>query len=786
MRKSLVILAAAIVIFCMNLTAAAQLSGALRDSLGPGAYTVVGDIYVNSGESLHLNPGTTFLFESGVQFDIRGYLYAVGTAEDSVIFKSRIAGQTWYGLDFSDSASDSCYLDYCVITGSHSSGLDIIRCSPTISNCLIIGNTGNNGGGIYCSYSNSVLSYCVISDNASNSNGGGIYLDHSDLYISNCVVRNDSSANGGGIYGEYSDPTLIYCSIMRNLGNMGGGMHFANESHPVITNCVVKHNASNICGAGLWSVSATTHITISNCLFLGNSAGGSAGAIYCYSTSAEISDCDIIRNASVSSGGAVFCRNPAPKIIRNCTFTDNLSEHTGGAIAVLNSNPVIMDCRLEGNFSPYNGGAIDFYASDSSRVIDCVITSNASQNGGGIAVYSSVPTFIGCLISYNSAQIMGGGISVNNSENPVFRNCTIARNSSYGGAGIHCRGSALTVENSIIFGNEGNGGIYFEDNYTISISYSDFYDNLRGSFTGSPPPNLGQLNSVNARGDSCDNYFNIFLNPRFNSTAGDSGFRLTLNSPCIDAGDPSSPFDPDSTVSDMGAFYFRHGFFITLTPHNPPVYIPAGGGSFTFDILIENISRNPLSGDFWTEALLPGGSRYGPLLQINNLTFPPRFRFEREVTQYVPGSAPSGEYTYYAVIRSSPDSIIYQDSLSFVKIPGESHYQDDEQGWAVYGWEDDYSSLNSPPAAASFELMPAHPNPFNNETILIYQVAEPGLVNLTIYDNRGRQVEVIAAGYHQAGTYNGEFDGGGRSSGIYFACLTAKDYRQTRKLVLVK
>ncbi len=34
-------------------------------------------------------------------------------------------------------------------------------------------------------------------------------------------------------------------------------------------------------------------------------------------------------------------------------------------------------------------------------------------------------------------------------------------------------------------------------------------------------------------------------------------FHLTENSPCIDAGDPSLPRDPDLTISDIGAFYFH-------------------------------------------------------------------------------------------------------------------------------------------------------------------------------------------------------------------------------------
>ncbi len=36
-------------------------------------------------------------------------------------------------------------------------------------------------------------------------------------------------------------------------------------------------------------------------------------------------------------------------------------------------------------------------------------------------------------------------------------------------------------------------------------------------------------------------------------------------SPCIEAGDPSSPADPDGTVADMGAYYFDQTGFNTIT-----------------------------------------------------------------------------------------------------------------------------------------------------------------------------------------------------------------------------
>ncbi len=50
-------------------------------------------------------------------------------------------------------------------------------------------------------------------------------------------------------------------------------------------------------------------------------------------------------------------------------------------------------------------------------------------------------------------------------------------------------------------------------------------------------------------------------------------FHLTAGSPCIDAGDPNSPYDPDSTICDMGAFYFDQQTAIDDELHIPSSFI---------------------------------------------------------------------------------------------------------------------------------------------------------------------------------------------------------------------
>ncbi|MBL7191963.1 T9SS type A sorting domain-containing protein [bacterium] len=87
---------------------------------------------------------------------------------------------------------------------------------------------------------------------------------------------------------------------------------------------------------------------------------------------------------------------------------------------------------------------------------------------------------------------------------------------------------------------------------------------------------------------------------------------------------------------------------------------------------------------------------------------------------------------------------------------------------------------------ATFELLPVYPNPFNASTAISYQLLAVSYVNLTIYDVTGREVARLVDGFRPAGMHQTVFDEKDLASGIYFARLQAGDFKQTRKMVLVK
>ena len=346
------------------------------------------------------------------------------------------------------------------------------------------------------------------------------------------------------------------------------------------------------------------------------------------------------------------------------------------------------------------------------------------------------------------------------------------------------------VSNTIVSGSTAGYGIYFES-ASAGISYCDFHNNVSSDFGGSTvPPFVGQLALTNANGDSCDVYMNIYENPRYRSASGPFAFRLTRDSPCIDAGNPNSPLDPDSTIADIGAYYFHQSVIaVTLLPHNPPVVIPAGGGFFRYDAGVVNNSGEPVSFDVWTMVTLPGGNIYGPLLLRQNLTIPGGGRILRTLSQLVPSQAPPGDYTYFGCLGVYPDSITDVDSLYFCKLSGgveASQYND----WLVIdrfidSFEDGFEREEGDFHPEAVELS-ASPNPFNASTVISFELRDAVFIKLAVYDVNGREAAALADGWMPAGRHSIVLDASSLPSGIYFARMTAGDLIQTRKLLQLK
>ncbi len=91
----------------------------------------------------------------------------------------------------------------------------------------------------------------------------------------------------------------------------------------------------------------------------------------------------------------------------------------------------------------------------------------------------------------------------------------------------------------------------------------------------------------------------------------------------------------------------------------------------------------------------------------------------------------------------------------------------------------------------SFSLQQNYPNPFNANTAISFELPVSSAIKLSIYNVMGQNVNVLEDGYFEAGNHtviwNGlDSDGNPVSSGVYFYRLQAKDFNDTKKMLLVK
>jgi hypothetical protein len=83
------------------------------------------------------------------------------------------------------------------------------------------------------------------------------------------------------------------------------------------------------------------------------------------------------------------------------------------------------------------------------------------------------------------------------------------------------------------------------------------------------------------------------------------------------------------------------------------------------------------------------------------------------------------------------------------------------------------------------------PNPFNAGTMIRYQLNEPGIVDLAIFNALGQRIRTLERSQQQPGTYEVLWDGTNRngqtvSTGVYFSRLQLGNTSLTRQLLLLK
>ena len=85
-----------------------------------------------------------------------------------------------------------------------------------------------------------------------------------------------------------------------------------------------------------------------------------------------------------------------------------------------------------------------------------------------------------------------------------------------------------------------------------------------------------------------------------------------------------------------------------------------------------------------------------------------------------------------------------------------------------------------------FEIYQNYPNPFNPVTHIRFQIPTASYVKLEIYDITGKILETLVNENLQPGYFEAEWNANSIASGVYFYRITADNFVQVKKMILVK
>ena len=584
--------------------------------------------------------------------------------------------------------------------------------------------------------------------------GGGIQLSYDG-------VPSDATGDTSG-WRALTYPVIENVIIEGNHSFNGGGMSFYRVEGPVLNNVTIRNNTAAYRGGGIFSLGSTmtmTGVTITgnecfelngggmmlaasdgvydNMTITNNSCGTHGGGIWTnYSGGPEsyddgwtLTNSTISGNTSARHGGGIAFAWSHPTVI-NCTISDNIAGWGGGGIMGITSGFTLKESIVSNNYATSNGGGIRasgpvYEGLEPPIIEDCIVTGNeTAEESGGILLYNGQVKRT--AVFDNHAATYTGGVGIQ--AFATLTNVTISGNTAPQGGGIEAWGNAHPeVINSIIWNNTPTAVSLFGSG-GIDITYSD----IDGGWDGEG---------------------NIDANPIFVDADNGDYTLQSPDSPCIDAGTADVNSDGVDDITD----YFG------MAPDM---------GAFEYLMAVEGLQ-------YYTDA---------STVTLYWTNFP--------------------DAQYYNVERST-DSHFTTDVVS--DFSADAFYVDDDLEWdteyfyrvaAYVGYWTDYSNVISVTLEflgtadgdgipETYAVHQNYPNPFNPVTTLSYDLPEDGMVNITIYDMMGRVVKTLvndqqSAGYRST-QWNATNDAGSPlSAGMYLYTIQAGDFRQTRKMVLLK
>jgi Secretion system C-terminal sorting domain len=231
---------------------------------------------------------------------------------------------------------------------------------------------------------------------------------------------------------------------------------------------------------------------------------------------------------------------------------------------------------------------------------------------------------------------------------------------------------------------------------------------------------------------------------------------------------------------------------VSIFPVDQNMFVPANGGTFQYQVIVENTSANLINHDAWIQIEHVETNNSVETRFFPNTNFPAQQSVSAIINQTVPGNAPSGSYEMTLFIGNHPWEAIAFGSFFFNKsgfAADDFSVFDRPELWATTGSFDVGDGrvfAGEEVLPSEFILSPAYPNPFNPSTTLSLNLPDAAELTVAVFNVTGQQVAELANGQFAAGSHKLTFDASHLSGGVYFVHSSAGDWNAVQKVVLVK
>ncbi len=425
----------------------------------------------------------------------------------------------------------------------------------------------------------------IVEDGVINASGS----EYEKIRFTSYEPEVSGNDNWGGIefYNARQDTSILdHCIIENIYRTQELGSIFVSNSLVKITNSVLQNNEAPY---GSAVQSADSYLYLFKNKILNNKVSLFGSAVYiCHERDTGLAETKIIKNLiSGNESGNVedFDMTSGGILV--------VEQNQIGSYTLIQENDVIANNCLAGKAAGGIGGGIQI-RTQSKYAVDVIgnkIMYNKAGVGGGLAViFKSDGTYPhnykNNIVSNNTSVTYSGGVFIDmdyvrNPEEVLFVNNNIINNLNLdpeiGSGGYFIKfssdlGNYIKVVNSIVWGNYMSGK---SDDFNSSpsvypgayVTYSNTTDYIEGRGNISYP-SLFYRETAYYGAEPYENYLR-----------GD--YHLSLESPCVDAGDPESGKEPDDSPANIGAYGLTNEYTTseyTTIPYenNISVTVPQG------------------------------------------------------------------------------------------------------------------------------------------------------------------------------------------------------------------